>query len=47
MCERVVSEDAFLMLYFPDEYRTQKMCDEAVDDSLETFKLIPNWFFYK
>ena len=44
MCDRVVSEDAFLITYSPDKYITQKMCDEAVDDSLATLKLIPDWF---
>ena len=41
---RVVSEDPFLILYCPDKYVTQKMCDEAVDDSLAILKLIPDWF---
>ena len=31
-------------MYGPDKYITQKMCNEAVDDSLATLKLIPNWF---
>ena len=41
MCDRVVSEDPFLLVYHLDKYITQKMCDEAVDDSLATLKLIP------
>ena len=32
MCGRVVSEDPFLILHCPDKYKTQRMCDEAVDD---------------
>ena len=44
MCDRVVSEDSFLIVYCSDKYITQKMCDEAVDDSLATLKLIPDWF---
>ena len=24
MCERVVSEDLFLIVYYPDQYKTQK-----------------------
>ena len=26
--------------YYPDIYKTQKMCDEAVDDSLAALKFI-------
>ena len=44
MCDRVVSEDAFLIVHCPDKYITQKLCDEAVDDSLAALKLIPNRF---
>ena len=29
----VVSEDPFLIAYCHNKYVTQKMCDEAVDDS--------------
>ena len=44
MCDKVVSEDDFLIVYCPDKYITQKICDEAVDDSLAALKLIPDWF---
>ena len=44
MCGRVVSEDLFSIVYCPDKCKTQRMCDEAVDDSLATLKLIPDWF---
>ena len=44
MCDKVISENSFIIVYFPDKYITQKMCDEAVDDSLATLKLIPDWF---
>ena len=44
MCVRVVSEDLFLIVYCPDKYKTQRICDEAVDDSLVALKLIPDWF---
>ena len=40
MCDRVVSEDPLLIVYSPDKYKTQRMCDEAVDDSpssIETY----------
>ena len=45
MYDRVVSGDPFLIVYCPDKYVTQKMCDQAVDDSLATLKLTPDWFF--
>ena len=44
MYDRVASEDSFLIVYCPNKYITQKLCDESVDDSLATLKLIPNWF---
>ena len=31
---RAVSKDLFLNVYCPNKYKTQKMCDEVVDDSL-------------
>ena len=44
MCDRVVSEYPFLIVYCPDEYKTQRMCDKAVDDSLASLKLIRDGF---
>ena len=44
MCDRVVSEDPFLQVYCPDKYKTQRLCDEAVDDSLAALKLMPDGF---
>ena len=44
MCDKVVSEDPFLIAYCPDKSKTQIMCDKAVDDSPAALKLIPNWF---
>ena len=38
---RVNFEDRFMLLYYPDKYQTQRMCNEAVDDYLEPLKLIP------
>ena len=38
----VVSEDPFLIEYCPDIYKTQRMCDEDVDDSLAALKLFPD-----
>ena len=39
MCDRLVSEDSFLIVYSLDKF---KLCDEVVDDSLAALKLIPN-----
>ena len=44
ICGTVVSDDPFLIVYCPDKYIIQKMYDEAVDDSMATLKLIPDWF---
>ena len=41
MCGRVVSEDPFLIVYYPDKYKTQRMYDKAVDDSLAALKIFP------
>ena len=41
-CVTVVSEDAFLIVYCPNKYITQKMRDKAVDDSLAALNLIPD-----
>ena len=45
MCDRVVSVEPFLIVYCPDKYITQKMCDDVVDDSIATLKLIPEILF--
>ena len=31
-------------VYYLDKYITQRICDEAVDESLAALKLIPDWF---
>ena len=44
MSDSIVSEDHFLIIYWSDKYKTQRMCDKDVDDSLAALKLIPDWF---
>ena len=45
MCDRVVSEDHFMKAYCPNEYKSQRTCDEAGHNCLTALKLIiPNWF---
>ena len=34
MCDKVISEDPCWIRYVPDQYKTQKMFDKAVDDCL-------------
>ena len=34
-----------MTVYCPGKYKSQRMCDEAVDDSPVALKLIPEWFF--
>ena len=43
MCDIVVSLYPFSIVYSPDKSITQKMCDEAIDDSLAALKLILDW----
>ena len=43
-CNTVVSLYPFLTVYCSDKYKTENMCDEAVDNSLAALKFIPDWF---
>ena len=42
--ELVLTLYPFLIVYCAGKYITQKMCDEAVDDSLAALKRTPDWF---
>ena len=33
-----------ILTYCPGRYKTQIICDEAIDDCLATLKFIPDWF---
>ena len=44
MCGRAIFENPFMLVYCSDKYKTQRMCDEAVDDCLATLKIICDWF---
>ena len=44
ICDKIVSDDPFLIVYCPDEDKSQRVCDEAVDDCLAVLKFIPDWF---
>ena len=44
MCNKIVSEDPFMLKYCHDRYKTQGMCNKSVDDFLPAFKFVPDWF---
>ena len=44
MCDKIVTENPFMLKYCPDKYMTQKMCDEVVDDFLPTLNFVRDWF---
>ena len=44
MCDRVVFKDPFMLIYWPNRYKTKKICDKAVDDYLAALKFILDWF---
>ena len=44
MRDIVISEDPFSIRYVPDQYKTQQMSDDAVDDCLPALKFVPDWF---
>ena len=44
MCEKIISENLFMLKYCPHKYITQKTCDKPVDDFLPTLNLVPDWF---
>ena len=44
MCDKTVSDDFFMLKYFLDRYKTQKISDKAVDNFLPALKFLPEWF---
>ena len=34
----------FSIRYVPDQYKSQQVCDETVDDCLAALKFVPDWF---
>ena len=44
MRDRITSEDPFSVRCIPDQYKTQQMCDKAVDDCLAPLKFVSDWF---
>ena len=43
-CVTIVSEDLFMLIYCPENYKIQAMCEEVVDDYLVALKFVPHWF---
>ena len=43
MCDKVVSKDLFMIKNCSDKFKTQEICDKAVDSHLLTFKLVTDW----
>ena len=44
MYDSVVSENSSMIVYCSNRNKTQRMCDESVDDCLEALKFVPDWF---
>ena len=44
MCDSVGCEDPFIIVYCPDIYKTQRMCDQTIDDCLAALNFISNQF---
>ena len=44
MYDSVVYEDPFILMYCPNKYKSQRLCDEAVENCLAALKFIPDWF---
>ena len=44
MCDKIISENPFMLRYCPDQYVTQKICDEPVDNFLPTLIFVTDWF---
>ena len=44
MCDRVPSEDPFILTFSSDRYKTQKVCDETFNYFLTAFKSFPDLF---
>ena len=40
MCDKIVSDDPFQLKYCHERYKTQEMCNIAVDDFLPALKAL-------
>ena len=44
MCNSILCEDHFSIIYVPDQYKIKKISNKAVDDLLVALEFVPNWF---
>ena len=44
LCDKVISENPFLLKHCPDKFITQDICDKAVESCLSALKFVPDWF---
>ena len=44
MCDKVVSKKPIMLKYCSERYKTQKMCDKAVEGCLSALKFVADWF---
>ena len=44
MCIRPVMTCPFVFISVPDRYKTQEMCDKAVDDNPNALYFVPDWY---
>ena len=42
ICDRIIFEDPFMIVYCPDRYKSQGVYDEAVDDCQVALKFLPD-----
>ena len=45
MYDEVVFKERFILTYYPDRYKTQEMCDKAVDSFLLPLEFVLHCFF--
>ena len=44
LCDKIVSEDHFMLRYCHDKYKTQNVCDNAVYSCLLALENVTDWF---
>ena len=42
--EEVIEANPWQLKSVPDQYKTQKMCDEAMADDPSSLQYVPDWF---
>ena len=44
MCNKFICIEPFLLKYCLNRYKTQELCEKAINDFLPTLKFVPHWF---